>query len=285
MISAVRKLLRQLATYQVPVYAANSSFFIMLSILPLGALVVTSLQFLPITYEDLLLMIGRVIPGEIMPLVDRILFETFQANATAIISVTGVIALWSASRGVYGIITGLNAIYGDREIRPYLRRRITASIYTVVLLIALVLTLSILVFGQSLGEFLEIALAGIPLASALIATVLELRFLFTIGFLTIMFTLIFAVFPARKVAVRHAVPGAVLSSVGWVLFSQLFSIYVEHGGGSRFYGSMTILILFMLWLYTCMSILFYGGVLCSLCANGLATRKNLTKFLEDGGKI
>jgi membrane protein len=57
-------------------------------------------------------------------------------------------------------------------------------------------------------------------------------------------------------------PGACFTSLAWLLFSSLFSIYVgQVGQFSALYGSLTMLILAMLWLYFCMYIVFIGAVL------------------------
>jgi len=57
-------------------------------------------------------------------------------------------------------------------------------------------------------------------------------------------------------------PGAVFSSLGWLIFTQLYSVYVEYFAGlSLVYGSVYAVALSMLWLYFCISIVFYGGAL------------------------
>ena len=62
-----------------------------------------------------------------------------------------------------------------------------------------------------------------------------------------------------------------LAAVGWQVFSDLYSIYVERFTGySNIYGSVYAVALSMLWLYCCVSILFYGGALNVL----LKRRKN-----------
>jgi membrane protein len=59
-----------------------------------------------------------------------------------------------------------------------------------------------------------------------------------------------------------SVPGALLASCGWQVFSQLYSIYVAHFSVySNIYGSVYGVALSMLWLYCCISIVFYGGAL------------------------
>ena len=65
-----------------------------------------------------------------------------------------------------------------------------------------------------------------------------------------------------RIPLLRALPGAAGASLGWLVFSSLFSVYVQHFGSySVFYGSLAGIAMAMLWLYVCMSILFYGGVL------------------------
>ena len=80
--------------------------------------------------------------------------------------------------------------------------------------------------------------------------------------LTLLFWAILCVFPNRRIPLLRALPGAAGASLGGLVFSSLFSVYVQHFGSySVFYGSLAGIAMAMLWLYVCMSILFYGGVL------------------------
>ena len=79
---------------------------------------------------------------------------------------------------------------------------------------------------------------------------------------TAFFTAMFMVLPNGRNRFRDSLPGALLASSGWLIFSDLYSIYVEHFARlSNIYGSVYAVALAMLWLYCCMSIVFYGGSL------------------------
>ena len=76
------------------------------------------------------------------------------------------------------------------------------------------------------------------------------------------FTAIFMVLPNCKNTFRASWPGAAFASLGWLIFTGLYSVYLEHFSGlSHIYGSMYAVSLSMLWLYFLLSILFYGGIL------------------------
>ena len=123
----------------------------------------------------------------------------------------------------------------------------------------LVLTLVLGVFGETLLDSLP------PAGGALgqfLAEVVDFRFLLMLLLQIALFTAMFMVLPNRKNGFRESLPGAMLASFGWLIFTRLFSFYVERFSSySRIYGSVYAVALSMLWLYFCVSIVFYGGVL------------------------
>lgn len=263
------------AGFDISTLAAGTSFFMILSIFPLLMLVLSLLRYLPWTLQDLLNMLSTVLPDPLMGTVGALMRELYTSNLLAVVSVTVLVALWSASRGVFGIINGINTILGADEHRSYVRRRLTAILYTFLMIIALFLTLGLQVFGRTLLAIID--RHDIRILEA-IAQLIHQRNLFTTALLTLLFTAIYAFFPAKHIRLRHVLLPALLTAVGWLAFSYLFSIYVDYGGGSRFYGSMTTVILGMLWLYICMYMLFLGGVLSRLAVEGHLSCKSLKQF-------
>ena len=122
----------------------------------------------------------------------------------------------------------------------------------------LLLTLVLHVYGTTIIALLP---TDDPLFS-LLSDVVDLRFILLLVVQTALFTAMFMALPNRKNRFTDSFPGAVLASVGWLVFSKGFSYYVDHFSGySGIYGSVYTLALSMLWLYFCLSILFYGGAL------------------------
>ena len=76
------------------------------------------------------------------------------------------------------------------------------------------------------------------------------------------FAVMYALLPDKRNRLSRSIPGALFASLGWLVFSHLFSVYVEHFAlYTNIYGSVYALALGMLWLYFCISIFFYGGAL------------------------
>jgi membrane protein len=131
--------------------------------------------------------------------------------------------------------------------------------YTFLFLLVLVLTLVLHVFGTGLLQFLSEA--SLPFFRFL-SGIVDLRFFLLVFLQTALFTAMFMALPNQKNSLSNSLPGAFLASIGWLIFSHLFSVYVEHFPAyGNIYGSVYAVALSMLWLYCCISIVFYGGVL------------------------
>ncbi len=268
LLQTLRTLAKRISSYQIPIYAGNATFFIGLAAFPALLLILTLLQFTPYTVEDFTAFLTNFLPASFSPMIAYVTTETFSLNAGAVISITAVTALWSASRGVLGLLNGLNAIYHTEETRSYLHKRLLSLVYMVMFIAAILLTLILYVFSQSIQALIYDKLPSItPLANGL----MQFKYVLILGYQTLLFTLIFKVFPNKPMKLRHCLPGALVAAFGWLGFSALYSLYVEHFSNySRIYGSLTTIVLAMLWLYFCLCILFFGGVVNHAMSQGTA---------------
>ena len=243
----------------IPVYAAHASFFIVLAVFPTLVLLIGLVRYTGLEVENLTEMLHGVLPTALMPAAQKLILNTYNASTGTVLSISALTALWSAGRGVHGLVTGLNSIYGVSEGRGYFYTRSISVFYTFVFLVVLLLTLVLHVFGTSL-------LALLPLKESplfvFLESVVDLRFFLLLGVQTVLFTAMYMVLPNKHNKLADSFPGAVLASIGWLVFSDLYSIYVEKFASlSIVYGSVYAVALSMLWLYCCVSILFYGGAL------------------------
>lgn len=255
---------RKMAELRIPLYAANASYFIILSFFPSLLLLLSLLRVTPLDVEALGEMLSGILPGAFLEGAEELILTTYDTSDGTLLGVSAVTALWAASRGIYGVLTGLNGIYGVEENRNYIYTRIICAVYTLAFLLMLLMTLALHIFGQKLLALM--ARFSHPVLRFLLS-IIDLRFFLLLFLQTAVFTAMFVVLPNRKNTVRDSLPGALLSSCGWLIFSNLFSIYVEYfTGHSSIYGSVSALAFGMLWLYSCMSIVFYGGALNVLLA-------------------
>ena len=259
LIGKAHSLLRRVQIMGIPGHAATAGYFIVLSVFPSLVLILSLLRYTPLDAGDLLNFLSDFLPAALLPAAERFIISTYAHTSGAIVSVSAVGALWSASRGIYGLLTGLNRVYGVTEDRGYWRTRGLSVVYTFGFLVVLLLTLVLGVFGEEI-------LAMVPPARGALGRfldeIIDLRFLWMLLLQTSLFTAMYTVLPNRKGNFRQSLPGAVLACLGWQLLTRLFSFYVAHFSRyASIYGSVYAVALAMLWLYFCLSILFYGGAL------------------------
>ena len=252
-------LVRALIGMHISVYAAHAGYFIVLAVFPMLVLLVGMVRYAGLDVQSLIAMLEGVIPQALMPAAEKLIINTYRSTTGTLLSLSALTGLWSASRGIYGVLTGLNAIYGVHENRGYFYTRSVSVLYTFAFLLVLLLTLVLHVFGTTITQW--IALQSEPVLQFL-SEVVDLRFFLLLFIQTALFTAMFMALPNRKNKLTDSLPGALLSSSGWLIFSDLYSTYVEHFHSyTNIYGSVYAVALSMLWLYCCISIVFYGGAL------------------------
>ena len=257
--------IRKIQKMGIPGHAANAGYFIVVAVFPALVLILSILRYTDLDAGDLMHFLEGVIPQALMGTAEELIISTYAQTSRMVVSVSAVGALWSASRGVYGVLVGLNAIYGVQEDRSYWYTRFISVVYTFGMLIVLLLTLILNIFGEALLGMME---ESSGFLWQLLSNVVNLRFFLLLILQTGLFTAIFMVLPNRKNSFSDSFPGAVLASLGWLIFTQLFSVYVAYFRGyANIYGSVYAVALSMLWLYFCLLILFYGGALNRLLMN------------------
>ena len=246
---------RRISWLRVPLYAANASFFMVLAVFPGLLLLLGLLRYTPLEVERLGELLAGFLPEALAEGAEELILLTYDNTSGITLGLSVVTTLWSAGRGVYGLIAGLNAVYEREETRGYLQIRLLSVVYTFLFLLVLILTLGLHVFGTKLLMLLKRILGRTP-------TVAGLRFFLLLILQTGIFTLLYMVLPNGKNRFWDSLPGALLASSGWLVFSDLYSVYVERFAHlSNVYGSVYAVALSLLWLYFCMGILFYGGAL------------------------
>lgn len=257
LIGKIRYLAQRITSLQIGIHASSAGFFLALSVFP-GLLLLLGL--LRYTALDLASLIGAVegfLPEALLPYAEDLLRSIYANSSGILVSLSALASLWSASRGVQGLMTGLNAVYGTDDDRSWLTTRLLCVGYTFAFLLVLALTLALHVFGRQI--IAAFSTSPIPFLRFL-ADVVDLRFFLLLGLQTALFTAIYTVFPNRPCRPADSVPGALLASLGWLVFSNLFSLYIDYfGDHTHLYGQVYTMALAMLWLYCCLCIVYFGG--------------------------
>lgn len=240
---------------EITVYSAQSAYYLVVSSVPFIILLLSVAQyFIHPDKNDIINALPSVITPNLLSLVTEIINEVFSKPMISLISVSAVTTLWSASRGFAAMERGIKAVYGIPKRKFFLIDILISFIYTITFIAALLLSLGIIGFGRTTISFLESRLSWLSID----ITIFQYVLFFIL--IVLFFAFIFASFSSRKIPFKYHIPGALFTGGGWILFSYFFSIYINNFSNySRIYGSLTAIVLLMLWVYSCMLILLYGA--------------------------
>lgn len=249
----IRTLVRDFQPDLLAAYTASTAWFIILSFLPFVIMLLSLLRFLPFSTEDLSLLEFEFAPVAIQELLRSVVGEITQNTSGYVLPIAAFSGLLSASTGFDSLIKGLNVVFDRKETRSFIKLRVICVLYTVIFLLVIVTVLAGLVFGKMICN-------NLANAAPFMMRMINWRFVSAFLILTLFFTLVYKTVPNHKTKWFAEIPGAFISATMWLAFSYLYSLYITNVERfSKIYGSVTILILFMVWLYACIFIVYIGA--------------------------
>ena len=255
--SLTKGFIDELGKDHISAFSAQSSYFLLLSVFPFIMLLLTLLKYTHITEEFLISIITSIIPANFHETAMSVINDLYTHSDIAIVSITAITAIWSSSKGILSLIKGLNCIYDIKENRNYFVLRLLASIYTLIFIVGIIVSLAVLVFGNSLLSFFE---HNQPILYNIAEFIISIRGVYIPAFLSFIFVLLYKMVPNKNFRFIDHVPGAIFSALGWEIFSYAYSIYIDYySNHSYIYGPLATVILLLLWTYFCMYILFIGA--------------------------
>lgn len=243
----------KMTSHNVASFAAATSFFLFLALVPAAMVLCCVLPYTPITQEMLIESIARYTPDTVLAFVSEVIESVYQSSA-GVLSVSIIVTIWSAGKAMMGLIQGFNAVCDVEETRPLLVIRAVSCLYTIVLLVGVIFTLIVEVFGR---KILLAIYAHAPITKRLFLTILNGRHFITWVLVTLLIAALYNIVPRRKSHFKSQLPGAIFASTLWSMFAWIFSLYVSYANFSV-YGSLAVVVIFMFWLYFNMNILMMG---------------------------
>ena len=152
---------------------------------------------------------------------------------------------------------GVNNVLSDGELQNYFFCRIMSVIYVFIFSLLVALTVILGGFGKAIADLL---VQKFPPFVGTIYRILQSRYLIMLLLLTVFFTLFYKFMPKHHWRIKELVPGAALAALGWIVFTKVFVIYVGLSKSyDSIYGSISYIILALLWLYFCLNIMLLGA--------------------------
>ncbi|GMQ56081.1 YhjD/YihY/BrkB family envelope integrity protein [Vallitalea sediminicola] len=252
-------LFKRVQSDDITAWASKLTFYILLSIFPFILFLMQILSYTSLSDVDVLYQFKDIFPDEIFGVIGFITTDIEKNQSDTLLSIALIATIWAASKGIMAIITSLNKAYREKETRSYIFLRLMSFIYTIAFAIVLIITFLLIIFWNKL---LNLAFSYIYLPTGLEGIIDFIRILFAMVLLFFFFILLYNASPNKKITFKEVVPGAILSTIGWLAMSFIFSFYIDKiGNFSYMYGSLASIIILLIWLYLCSIIILVGGEL------------------------
>ena len=248
--------LRKMHADRINVYSAQAAYYLLMSVIPMLMIMLSILQFTPLTQEMIDEALSQLLAPEAFSTVQGIVANVYNGSFT-LVSFVALSMIWVAGQGVMGLANGLNSIYRLRENRNFFLLRLRASLYMLLLVAAVILALGVLVLGMRFQNFLKTVFPILE-SHDLITTILIVALVLIV--MTLIFNALYVFLPNRKRKFRSQSYGAVFTTISWLVFSYFFNVYLRYAKNlSIIYGGLLTVMVAMIWLYWCLYLFFFGA--------------------------
>lgn len=252
--------------------AAQLAYYLILSFFPFLMFLMTLIGYSNLDSMEVIDGLRTLLPSNVFELTSATIVEVVENQYAGLLGVSIVLAVWAASSAFRAVIKGINKAYNVRENRSFIKIAITAMISTIALAFIIIITLAMLVFGNLIGDLLKVYLPFDILINKLWDM---LRYAVVVIAMIFIFATMYRYAPATRISWRSVFPGAVVTTVGWIVASIGFSFYVNNFNNySRLYGGLGAVFVLMTWLYITSVIFILGGEINSV----IVIRKNNLKI-------
>lgn len=243
----------------VPEIGAQLTYYLILAVFPFLIFFLSILKFTPLADTHVLERMLAILPGETQKLLYNLLTEILTKSNIALLSVGALGAIWSSSNGIMAIIKAVNRAFDLEEARPYWKLRGLSIIFTIGLFIVLIIAFSVLIFGE---VFFNIVANSYTWTSLIMWKILKIAI--PLIFMILMFSILYKFSPSIKEGInikfRDTIPGSIFASLGLVVFSIIFSFYINNFGNyTKTYGSIGGIIILLVWMYSSSIVVVLGA--------------------------
>lgn len=261
MKSLLLTLIQRLKNSDLTAYAAQITFYMILSLFPflafLGSLL-SHLQMPYFSYNLKMLSDLQVLPSPAVELIAHV-FDNLQTRRYSSYPLYIAVLLYSSSKCIRGIMNGIHMAYQTSETRIFIKRFLLSAFYTICFAIVIVLFIGLVLFGQ---QIMNVLFTFIGLGELLRDLLSILRFLIPLLFMFLTYTLLYRFIPTKALTLENVYLGALFSTAASFIVTQIFSIYVSNFNNyTSLYGSISGIIILLLWMYSISIILLLGAII------------------------
>lgn len=256
--SLITIMIKRYKSHSLSTTSAYMAYYWVLAFFPFIIFVISLLTYTNLPTGIFMEYVEEAIPKTLVPVVESTISQFIMYRSTTLLSVGGIITLWSAGTAVNALIRGIHMAYNSNYVRPYIYARLSAIGYTVLLAVVLIFLMVGLVFGNRVGDYV---FGMLDMNKGIFMPIWNLfRLIMPFIALVAVMYLLYRVIPRKYLKDSNVWPGVFFTSIGWYVFSLCFSIYVDnYSKYNQLYGSIGSVFILLIWLYGSCTLLLLGA--------------------------
>lgn len=254
----ILKIFKFLTRPEMRILPGQLAFFLVITIIPMVALIITIAAALSLSTESVKLAIEATLPSQIAGIIESI---TVGNGISFNLLVFFFSAFLLASQGTYSMINISNEIY-KVEPKNFIKRRIKAIVMIFIMVCLFIFLLAVPVFGTTIFEII-LQVVGINKFSLFLRNCLSLlKYPITIFILFSNIKLMYIIAPDEEIPSKTINKGAIFTTIGWILSTEIFAFYIDtFNNYNVFYGSISNVLILLLWVYLLSYIYVFGMII------------------------
>jgi membrane protein len=197
------------------------------------------------------------LPQEVVDAIRPAIDQVVNVRRTGLMTISILVAIWTASSGLEALRTALNYAYGIEDARPFWWQRLQSIVFTIIMSVAILVLMIVVVAGPFIWNFL-VDLFKVPTSWGWLYT--GVRYLLAVLLLYAVIALLYQWLPNRHLRGYEILPGAAVTVVLWLITASLFSLYLQNlGRFSVTYGSLGGIVVTLMFFYLSAAIFIFGA--------------------------
>lgn len=254
----VRTSWKQASAQQAPLLAAGVAFYAFLSLFPalIAGVLTYGLVASPETVQRQSEQLTDALPADAASLVSGQLENLTSTSSGSLglgLVLAVALALYSASGGVGNLVTAINVMFGIKDSRNFVKRKLLALGLTFGAIVFVLVVITLVAAAPAIFDALDVV-PGIRI-------LLELgRWAILLGALVVAIGVLFRVAPDRPKSPKLVTKGVLVASALWIIVSVGFSVYVDNFGSyGKTYGALAGVVILLLWLWIGLYAILFGA--------------------------
>ncbi|AZB43955.1 YihY/virulence factor BrkB family protein [Bacillus sp. FJAT-42376] len=253
----IKELIHRIQKHDLGDLAAVLAYYFLLSLFPLLIFSLTLLPYFSIEPQTVGKFVNQFAPGESGQLLEDQITSLLSSPNGGLLSLGIIGTIWSASNATNAVMRSLNKAHMVEESRAFWKVRGMAILLTFGLVLGLVVTLVLPIFGDVILSNVKGIFPATPLTDSLFTVI---RWLIAFVLMAMVLGMIYYFSPNIGLRVKDVYPGAIAGTLLWQLLSFGFSLYVsQFGNYQATYGSLGGVIVLLSWLYLSGFVILIGG--------------------------